>query len=279
MIEHHCRRKNHCNRIHDRRIQPGILRRGPMRRLKDRHVIANVAGRRESQPSHQPRERVGKNVPEQIRRYDYVIVLRILVQPHQLRVDVRRPKRNSGIVLRHFFGHFFHHPRGLAHHIRLLANRHALESALLRIFESRGHDALGRLASDDAATHSDLRPRHIGKRLEPGVAIQRGAHVLGRVRPLHTCVHAFRVLPEHGGVNARLVESAARLLANIVQRIAREPDARTHADIEIELLPHGHDRRVINVTLPLQFGFQFRLGRLVRLRSNRPKQAQLMLGQ
>ena len=171
MIEHHGRRKNHRNWIHDGRSQLGILRRGSMCRFEYRHVISNVAGRGESEAPHQPRERVGKNVSEQIRGHDYVVLFRILVQPHQLCVNVRRPKRNPRIILRDLFCRFFHHPGGLAHYIRLLTNRDALEPAFLRIFECRGHNALGRLASDDAATHCDLWPGYVGKGLEPRVAI------------------------------------------------------------------------------------------------------------
>ncbi len=111
------------------------------------------------------------------------------------------------------------------------------------------------------------------------MAVQRGAHDLGRIRPLDPGVHALRALPENGGVDLGFVETAIRFLADVIQRIAGEPDARPHADIEIEFLPHGHNRGVINVTFPLQLGFKLRLSRLVRLRSNRAKQSQLMLGQ
>jgi hypothetical protein len=85
-------------------------------------------------------------------------------------------------------------------------------------------------------------------------------------------------LPEYGGVDFRLFRAAIRVLPNVIQRIAREPDARTHTDIEIELLPHSHDRRVINETFPLDFRLKLRLRRFVWLRSNGTKQTQLMPG-
>ena len=49
VIEHHRRRQNHRNRIHDRRIQFGILGRRTVRGLEDGNVVANVARRREAQ--------------------------------------------------------------------------------------------------------------------------------------------------------------------------------------------------------------------------------------
>src|SRR5258708_38114111 len=101
------------------------------------------------------------------------------------------------------------------------------------------------------------------------MAVQRGTDDIRRVRPLDTRVHAFCALPEHGGIDAGLVVSTIRFLANVIQRIAGEPDAGPQADIEIEFLPHGYDRGVIDVTLPLELGCKLRLCRLVRPRSNR----------
>ncbi len=49
--------------------------------------------------------------------------------------------------------------------------------------------------------------------------------------------------------------------------------------IEIELLPHGDDRRVVDIALALQLRLQFGLRRLVRLRGDGSEQAELVLGQ
>jgi len=111
------------------------------------------------------------------------------------------------------------------------------------------------------------------------MAVQRGADDLGRVRPLHTGVHAFCALAENGGVDLRLVECARGVLADVIQRIAGESDAGTHADIEIEFLAHGDDGRVVDVALPLQFGLEFGLRGLVWLRRDCAEETELVLGE
>jgi len=67
MIEHHRRRKNHGDWIHDGRVQFRVLGRGSVRWFEDGHVVAYVARSRESESAHQPCEGVGKDVAEQIR--------------------------------------------------------------------------------------------------------------------------------------------------------------------------------------------------------------------
>ncbi len=49
-------------------------------------------------------------------------------------------------------------------------------------------------------------------------------------------------------------------------------------DVEVELLPHGHDRRIVDVAFTLQFRFQFCLRSLVRLRRDRSEQTELVFG-
>src|SRR5208282_3589811 len=75
------------------------------------------------------------------------------------------------------------------------------------------------------------------------------------------------------------VKSAAGFLANVVQGIASKTDAGTHADVEVKLLPHGHDRAVVHEAFALQFRLQLRLRRLVWLGGNRAEQAELVLSQ
>ena len=142
-----------------------------MRGLEDCNVIANVAGCREPKAAHQPGEGIGENVPEQVRGHDHVVLFRILIQPHQLRVDVRGPERNAGIILRDFLGDFFHHAGGFPHHVGLLADGHPLEAALLRILERGGDNACRGSARDDAAADSQFRAGDISKCLEPRVAV------------------------------------------------------------------------------------------------------------
>ncbi len=53
--------------------------------------------------------------------------------------------------------------------------------------------------------------------------IQRGAHILRRVRPLHAHVHALGALPKDGGIDLGFVEAAVGSLANKIQRVAVKP--------------------------------------------------------
>ena len=108
---------------------------------------------------------------------------------------------------------------------------------------------------------------------------QRGAHVIGRIRPLHTGVHSFRVLAKNGGVDLRLFEAAVHLLANVVERIARKTDTRPDADIQVELLPHVHNRAVVDIAFAAQLGIEFSLSFFIRLRRDRAEKAELVLGE
>ena len=83
------------------------------------------------------------------------------------------------------------------------------------------------------------------------MAVQRGPNIVGRIRPLDTSVHPFGSLPEDSRIDERLVKTSIRSLANVVQRVSRKPNAGTHANIKIELLPHGDDRRVVDVAFAL----------------------------
>ena len=100
--------------------------------------------------------------------------------------------------------------------------------------------------------------------LELGMGAQSGADILRRIRPLDAGIHAFGILAEYGGIDLRLVEASISPLANVIQRIAGKADAGAHADIQIELLPHGHDRAVVDEFLVAQFRLQFGLGFFVR---------------
>src|SRR4029077_1747474 len=71
-------------------------------------------------------------------------------------------------------------------------------------------------------------------------------------------------------------EAAIGPLANVVERIPDESHAGPHADVEVELLPHGHDRRIVDVALALQFRPQLRLGGFIRLRRDRSEQAEFV---
>src|ERR1700751_1950647 len=105
------------------------------------------------------------------------------------------------------------------------------------------------------------------------------AYILRGISPLDAGVHPLRSLPEDRGVDLRLIEPAIRTFADVVKRVADESDAGTLADIEIELLPHGDDRRVVNIAPALEFRLEFRLRGLVGFRGDRPKQPELMLGE
>src|SRR5579872_6559943 len=86
---------------------------------------------------------------------------------------------------------------------------------------------------------------------------QRVAHRRRGIRPLDTTVEPLGILAENDNVYVRLFESAARLFANEIQRVTGKADARANADVEIEALPHTHDRTEIGVALAAQFGLEF----------------------
>ena len=109
------------------------------------------------------------------------------------------------------------------------------------------------------------------------MAVQGGAHVVRRIRPLHAGVETFRSLPEYCGINEGLVVAAICFLADVVQRVPGEPDARAHADIEIELLPHRHNGRVIDIAFALHFRLEFSLRGFVRLRCDGSEETELVL--
>src|SRR5262249_14972454 len=63
------------------------------------------------------------------------------------------------------------------------------------------------------------------------------------------------------------------------ERVAGEADARPHTDVEVELLPHGHDGAVVDIPFALESRLELGLGSFVRFRSNRAKETELVLGQ
>src|SRR5581483_12342918 len=108
---------------------------------------------------------------------------------------------------------------------------------------------------------------------------QRVAHRRRGIRPLHATVKAFGVLAEDNDVDLRLFESAARLFANEIQRVTGKADARANAEVEIEALPHTHDRTEIGVALAAQFGLEFGVRLFFWFRGNGAEQPKLVFGQ
>ncbi len=166
---------------------------------------------------------------------------------------------NLAELLLHFLGDFLHQARGFAQHVGLLANRYRLVAELARVLECRLADASRRRTRDDAYRDGQIFASHVLERLELRVRAQRVAHRGGRIAPLHPGIESFGVLAEDDDIDLRLVEAAGWLFANEVQGIAGKRKARPHADIEIELLPHGHDGAEILIALALQRWAQFEL--------------------
>ena len=125
-----------------------------------------------------------------------------------------------------FLRDFFHHAGGFTNNVRLLADGNGFEILFLRVFEGRSDDARRSVAGDDAATDGQIGAGHVSEGLETRVRVQSGANVLGWIRPLDSGIHAFGSLAENRRVDLWLVEAAVGALANEVERIADESDAR-----------------------------------------------------
>ena len=172
-------------------------------------------------------------------------------------------------------GLVLNHARGLADHVRLLADGDRLVAELLGVIEGRADDPPASRAGDDAAGDGQVGAGHVGEVLHLGVRLQGLADLLRRVGPLDARVKPLGVLPEDDRIDLRLLEAVA-LAADEVQRVAGERPAGANADVQIEQLPHPHDRAVVDASFALQGGRKLGLGRLLRLRGDGPKQAQLV---
>ena len=108
---------------------------------------------------------------------------------------------------------------------------------------------------------------------------QRIANRLRWIAPLHAGVQPFRVLSEDHDIDLGLLEAAGGFLADEVQRIAGERQARPHADVEIELLPHGDDRAEVLIAFALQRRAQFGLRFFLWLGGDGAEEADLVRAQ
>src|SRR5579862_6739115 len=103
---------------------------------------------------------------------------------------------------------------------------------------------------------------------------ERGANLVRRVGPFHAGIEALSVLTEDDDIDGWFFEASVSALANEIQRISWKRDARANTGVEVEPLPHGHNRAEIGISLAPQFGTQFGLGLFFRFGGDRAKQAQ-----
>src|ERR1019366_5430444 len=146
----------------------------------------------------------------------------------------------------------FHHSRGLAQHVGLLADGDRLVSKLARMAECSFANPSRCRTGDDAYRNGEVLSSHIGERLELGMSWQRIAHLLWRIRPLHSGIETFRILAEDDDIHLGLFKSTIRFLADEVQWVPRKRQARPHADVEIENLSHRNNWAEILQTLAFQ---------------------------
>src|SRR5664280_2678386 len=250
-----------------------------MRGLEHCNFLADIAGRRKTKAPNQSRERVADDIAEQVAGHDHAILFGVLGQPHGLRVDVGGPQRNVAVLLLHFLGDFFHHAGSFAQHVGLLADGHRLVAMLARMKECGLANAPGRRTRDDAHRNREVLTGDLVERLELRMRAQRVAYRLRRIRPLDSGIQTFRVLAKDNYVHLGLFETASRFFADEVERIAGKRQARPHANIEVEDLPHGNNWAEILIAFAPQRWTQLGLSFLLRLRGNGAEQADLVLAQ
>src|SRR5664280_1053089 len=250
-----------------------------MRGLEHCNFLADIAGRRKTKAPNQSRERVADDIAEQVAGHDHAILFGVLGQPHGLRVDVGGPQRNLAVLLLHFLGGFFHHAGSFAQHVGLLADGHRFVTVVARMKECGFANPSRRRTRDDAHRNREVLTGDLVERFEFRVGAQRITHRLRRVRPLYSRIEAFRVLTKDHHIYLGLFVPASGFFADEVQRVAGERQARPHAYIEVEDLPHGNNRAEILIPFASQRGAQLGLSFLLRLRRDGAEQANLVLAQ
>lgn len=101
---------------------------------------------------------------------------------------------------------------------------------------------------------------------------ESGPDTFRRVCPLNTAVKTFRILSEYHDIDFGFGDPVSGT-TDVIERISFERPAGADADVEIEMLAQSDDGAVINKALLFELRTEFPVGLILRLGSNRSKQA------
>eukprot|EP00754_Rhynchopus_humris_P012258 Rhum_TRINITY_DN14277_c21_g1::Rhum_TRINITY_DN14277_c21_g1_i1::g.77900::m.77900 len=266
VLQHQHRRADHRRGVRVARAREGGG--GAVRRLEDGVVVADVAGRREAESADHLRGEVGEDVAEHVLGHDDVVLLRSTQHEHALRVDVRLLQGDARVVSGDAARRLDHESARLAQDVRLVDNGDRLPAVLLRVLEGTADDVLAALAGHDARAHRDVVEAELAELAHLRVGLVEHVEDLLRERvELDAAVHALRVLTVHDPVD----------VVAVVPRVARDRLAGTEVRVQVELLPHAHDRRCVLDALLLQLRAQLLLRLERRLRRDRREQGDVRL--
>jgi len=174
-------------------------------------------------------------------------VWRSIAEIQAQKFDVGLPEIYTGVFLRDFPSLFTHHTACLTNNVGFLTDGNTLITELVSVFKCGCKNPSTGVPGEYSGRDSKILSWDIGEiLLEFRMSHEGRIHIVRRIGPFHASVQSLRILPEYHYINIRFLYRVPRSPSDEIEWIAFEGFAGSHADIEIEMLPHGNDGTVIN---------------------------------